>query len=263
MASPQPAPSQEPHHGGAGGTRPRGAHAGAPGRDTVGAIGVASEVPGPGLRPEVAEFVRLVLAAEEAQAFEYARRLLDTGMSAEQLFEGIFAETARELGAMWMTDDCSFYEVTSGTGRIQRLVREFSHQFLAHRPMPSAGGRILLTCASNEQHSLGVAMLGEFFIRDGWDVQIGPWLGSEELLDKVGESEYNLLGFSVSVSSRISKLQQDIRRARQVSRNRKIRVIVGGSLIATDPSLAERIGADGFATDAQSALREARRLLSA
>ena len=39
------------------------------------------------------------------------------------------AEAARTLGEMWEADDCSFYDVTLGTGRIQRLIREFSHQF--------------------------------------------------------------------------------------------------------------------------------------
>jgi methanogenic corrinoid protein MtbC1 len=48
-----------------------------------------------------------------------------------------------------------------------------------------------------------------------------------------------------------------------VSRNKDIKVIVGGSLITDDPSLAERIGADGFATDASSAIVEARRIISA
>jgi methanogenic corrinoid protein MtbC1 len=164
---------------------------------------------------------------------------------------------------MWTDDDCSFYDVTLGTGRIQRLVREFSHQFLADYAYPGSTGRILLCSAPDEQHSLGIAVLAEFFVRDGWDVHVGPGLGSEALLDKVREGEYHLLGFSVAVTSRLSKLQQDIRRARQVSRNPDIKVMVGGSLITEDPSLAERIGADGFATDAASAIAEARRLLPA
>lgn len=212
---------------------------------------------------EVQRFITVLLSQDETAAHAYAQELVASGVPTESLYEGLFAEAARTLGDMWDNDDCTFYDVTVGTGRIHRLVREFSHQFLAEQRYPGTTGRLLLSCAADEQHSLGVAMLAEFFIRDGWDVHIGPGLGSDGLLDKVRESEYNLLGFSVSVTSRISKLQQDIRRARQVSRNRDIRVIVGGALITADPTLAERIGADGYATDARSAVKEARRLISA
>jgi methanogenic corrinoid protein MtbC1 len=45
-----------------------------------------------------------------------------------------------------------------------------------------------------------------------------------------------------------------------VSRNADIRVLVGGHLFGTDSSLVEQLGADGFATDADSAVVVARRL---
>lgn len=212
---------------------------------------------------DVARFIKILLSFDEQAAHAFADELLDRGISAEQLYEQLFAEAARKLGDMWACDDCSFYDVTLGTGRIQRLVREFSHQFLAENVYPGSTGRLLLCSAADEQHSLGLAVLAEFFVRDGWDVHVGPGLGSEALLDKVRETDYHIIGFSVAVTSRIAKLQQDIRRVRQVSRNRDIRIMLGGSLITEDPSLAERIGADGYANDAASAIAAARRLLTA
>ena len=222
------------------------------------------EVPRVGDVPvDIQRFIRVLLSHDELAAHAFAAELLERGASAERLYEGLFAEAARTLGEMWATDDCTFYDVTLGTGRIQRLIREFSHQFLADHLYPGSTGRLLLCSATDEQHSLGMAVLAEFFVRDGWDVHVGPGLGSEGLLDKVRENDYHLLGFSVAVTSRIAKLQQDIRRARQVSRNPDIKVMVGGYLITEDPSLADRIGADGYAIDAASAIAEARRLLSA
>lgn len=215
---------------------------------------VALDVPG---------FIKILLSHDEQAAYTFAADLVERGVTTARLYEGLFAESARVLGEMWCTDDATFYDVTLGTGRIQRLIREFSHQFLADYLYPGSTGRLLLCSASDEQHSLGIAVLAEFFVRDGWDVHVGPGLGSDALLDKVRDSDYTLLGFSVAVTSRISKLQQDIRRARQVSRNKDIKVIVGGSLITADPSLAERIGADGFAIDATSAISAARRIISA
>lgn len=227
-------------------------------------LGVASERQ-PDIEPEldVQRFIRILLSHDEQAAQAFATELLERGVSTERLYEGLFAQSARAMGEMWASDDCTFYDVTLGTGRIQRLIREFSHQFLADYLYPGSTGRLLLCSAPDEQHSLGLAVLAEFFVRDGWDVHVGPGIGSEALLDRVRDSDYHMIGFSVAVTSRISKLQQDIRRARQVSRNRDIKVMVGGSLITEDPTLAERIGADGYAIDAASAIVEARRLISA
>ena len=230
------------------------------GKDSTGSLVVtfSSEVP-----LDVQRCIRILLSHDEQGAHVFAAELIERGVTTERLYEGLFAEAARTLGEMWESDDCSFYDVTLGTGRIQRLIREFSHQFLVDYVYPGSTGRLLLCSAGDEQHSLGVAVLAEFFIRDGWDVHVGPGLGSDALIDKVRESDFDLLGFSVACSSGISKLQQDIRRARKVSRNRDIKVIVGGALITEDPSLAELIGADGYAIDATSAIAEARRIISA
>lgn len=185
--------------------------------------GVIIELPRHELGFDVPRFIRILLSHDEQAAHAFAQELIERGVSTEHLYEGLFAEAARRLGQMWTDDDCTFYDVTLGTGRIQRLVREFSHQFLADHLYPGSTGRLLLASATDEQHSLGIAVLAEFFVRDGWDVHVGPGLGSESLLDKVRESEYHIIGFSVAVTSRLSKLQQDIRRARQVSRNPDIR----------------------------------------
>lgn len=211
----------------------------------------------------IVQFVEALLSSDDNAAPALATSYIESGTSPEDLFESVFPASARRLGDLWLSDDCSFYDVTVGSGRIHRLVRQFSPQFIAQQHLPGHTGRVLLAVAAEEQHSLGVAVLAEFFVRDGWDVHIEPGLASEGLLDKVRDSEYDLLGFSVSVSARIAKLQQDIRRSRQVSRNRDIRVLIGGQLITADPSLSSRIGADGYAVDARSAVREARRLISA
>lgn len=247
----------------AGGSRVR-QHRNGLGSDVEIDIGGAAQPERPAIGEfDIARFVKILLTHDEPAAQVLASELLERGVSAEQLYEELFAASARKLGEMWASDDCSFYDVTLGTGRIQRLVREFSHQFLVDNVYPGSTGRLLLCSAADEQHSLGLAVLAEFFVRDGWDVHVGPGLGSEALLDKVRETDYHMIGFSVAVTSRIAKLQQDIRRVRQVSRNPDIRVMVGGSLITEDPSLAERIGADGYATDASSAVAAARQLLPA
>lgn len=211
--------------------------------------------------PELGDFVKALLSPDDEVAMHFVDRLLDAGMTPQSLYEDCFTPAARILGEMWETDECSFYDVTVGTGRIQRMVRELSHRFLADQAFPGSTGRIILACAPGEQHSLGVAILAEYFAKDGWDVHLSSGLGSDGLLDKVREADYHILGLSVSGSDKVSVVKREIQMIRQVSRNRDIRVLVGGYVVSADPSVVRRLGADGFATDASNAVREARRML--
>jgi methanogenic corrinoid protein MtbC1 len=207
------------------------------------------------------DFIRALLAPDDEVSAHFIERLLEAGTTPQSLYEDCFTPAARILGEMWEEDECSFYDVTVGAGRIQRMVRELSHRFLANQAFPGSSGRILLGCAPGEQHSLGVAILAEYFVRDGWDVHLTSGLGSDGLLDKVRSAEYNLVGLSVSGTDTVTTLKRSIQMVKQVSRNRDIRILVGGYVISSDPTWVRRVGADGFASDAASALREARRMM--
>ena len=208
----------------------------------------------------VTDFTDTILSADEAAPGAFVRALLRDGMSPGTLLEQVFAPAARILGQRWETDECSFYEVTLASGHIQRLVRAISPLFLSDRACFGTMGRMLLTCAPGEQHTLGTLIIAEHFIRDGWDVHLMTIYGSDILLDMVRKTEYDCLGVSISCTQYISGLRKDIRRVRQVSRNADIRVLVGGHLFGADPSLVQQLGADGHATDADSAVVMARRL---
>lgn len=160
---------------------------------------------------------------------------------------------------MWEDDDCSFYEVTIGSGRIQCLMRELATQ-LSTFPSPGATGRVILSVAPGEQHTLGTMVVAEHLLRDGWDVHFMSSYDEEYLLDKVQEIRYDCVGLSISCTRHLNGLARDIKRIRQLSTNRDIQIILGGPLVTNDPEIVARVGADGFGVDGLSAVTEARRL---
>jgi len=207
----------------------------------------------------ISEFTLALLSAEEGAAGDLMRGLLARGVSPEGFFEDLFAPAARRLGVMWEDDDCSFYEVTIGSGRIQCLMRELATQ-LSTFPSPGATGRVILSVAPGEQHTLGTMVVAEHLLRDGWDVHFMSSYDEEYLLDKVQEIRYDCVGLSISCTRHLNGLARDIKRIRQLSTNRDIQIILGGPLVTNDPEIVARVGADGFGVDGLSAVTEARRL---
>jgi methanogenic corrinoid protein MtbC1 len=207
-----------------------------------------------------AEFLRRVRGSSETSAAEQVRILMASGVSLEAVFLDLLAPAARTLGRDWETDACDFVEVTVALGRMQRLLRSFSTLSSTDLPSGESVGGVLLSSISTEQHTLGLYMVAEFFVRAGWAVTLGGPIQSVELERAVAEEWFDVAGLSVSCTSRVPQVKQTIAGMRRRSKNPHMPILVGGCLFSADPSLVQEVGADGSAPDASAAPALAARL---
>lgn len=210
---------------------------------------------------DVFGFVGQILGSDDQAASDTVRSLIDRGVAVDGIYLDLLAPAARQLGLLWEDDECSFIDVTLGMGRLQRIIRDLSHVFQTESPDKSPPlGHVLLTCLPGEQHTLGLIMVAEFLIRDGFKVYVGaPW-SEADLLTLVSTEWFDVVGFSAGCESRLSALKREIHRIRGSSCNPDIRVLVGGQVFSVDEALVARVGADGWARDAKTCTAVARNL---
>jgi len=209
----------------------------------------------------VTELVRCLCGPDDEAVDRYLEAVLDAGVSCEAVYLDLLAPAARELGVMWEEDSCDFVQVTLALGRMQRALRSLSHLFLAGATRETPAGRIFLTCLPNEQHTLGLVMVAEFFVRAGWWVDLGHPLSESELLHSVGGDWYDVVGVSVACDTSLSRLKRELQAIRRGSRNPSVRVMVGGRAFDANPDLVRRVGADATAADAREAPEAAAALI--
>lgn len=206
-------------------------------------------------------FLDAVLAPSEEGVTFVIEALLARGVSAEAIYVELLGPTAYALGEMWVADTCDFVDVTVGLGRIQRALRSLSRVFLGgDADGKAASGKALLSCVPGEQHTLGLFLVAEFMMRDGWGVSLGPPVAEHDLLDLVRHDWFDVIGFSVACDTRLADLHRIIRKVRHASRNHDLGVMVGGRVFNERPELVARVGADISAPDARSASVHARQL---
>lgn len=218
------------------------------------------EIPGV---EQVHEFASLVLTQDASAASRYVEAMVDQGYLLETLYLDLLAPAARHLGELWEQDLCDFVDVTMALGRVQHVIREFSPVFReaadgsdAESPA-TRSRRILLTPAPGEQHSMGLLMVKEFFLRDGWEVVGGPGVPADEVALQVASEWFDCIGVSVGGDCRLAGLASWIGSLRAVSKNRTVSVLLGGPHFAAHPELAALFGADATAADARTAVRQA------
>jgi MerR family transcriptional regulator, light-induced transcriptional regulator len=202
---------------------------------------------------DVERLVTLLTTDTESATDLFIERLLERGVASEAIYLDLLAPVAHRLGERWEEDACDFVEVSIALGRIQRILRTLSHVFLSEVEPRDAVARVLLVGAPGDQHTLGLFMVAEFFVREGWMVEIGPPFVDQDLPEMLRAQHFDVVGFSVACDSRLSLVTREIRRVRRASCNRSVRVLVGGRVFNDSPDLVRRVGADGSATDARQA----------
>ncbi len=219
--------------------------------------------PVPRLGPEaVAEFTGIVLNGQIAESITYIDRLRGAGLGMAAVHLELLAPVARRLGSLWEEDLIDFTEVTVGLWRLQQVLREFSPAFRSEGARQPNGRRALFGAFPGEQHTLGLLIVTEFFRSAGWEVWDEPSASSDALEHAASREWFDIAGLSAGCESRLDTMAPAILAIRRASANPSISVIVGGPLFIRYPRLAQSVGADAMASDAQHAVLRAEELVA-
>lgn len=208
----------------------------------------------------VSDFTQALLAPDAGSAQAFVEGLEFAQTPPEAIFLDYFAPAARQLGDLWSSDECDFIDVSVGLHRLQSFMDEVDARFDCLPHGREIVGSALLVVAPGETHEFGIAMVGAFLRRAGFRVLSGS---SSGCLASLHANKIDIFGVSLSCTRHVEKLGRLLARARRVSRNAALKIIVGGPVFADDPKLADVLGADGMAVNAQEAVQLARSLLRA
>jgi methanogenic corrinoid protein MtbC1 len=208
---------------------------------------------------DVSAFLAHVVTADHHLAEAMLTVLRLRGASREEILLELFQPVARRLGEQWLGDECSFADVTLGVGRLQRLMRSDAMP-AGRRTGHARSGRILVACLPGEQHTLGAAIVEDFFRSAGWETVI--WSGPDEAtLEVVARSApFDLIGISIGDQRFLVGLGALVQRLRRASSRNLMGVIAGGRALAQGASAAA-YGLDAIVHDARGAVPAARALL--
>jgi methanogenic corrinoid protein MtbC1 len=213
--------------------------------------------------PEVDEFVSAVMFQDIQVALGQIDALRDRGLKSADIFLGLLAPAARQLGDLWLLDRCSFAEVTMGLVRLQNIMRAVAPPPRAQDPRGERERTVLLTVYPHEQHAFGITLVGQLFTEAGWRVTLMTPSRIGEVTQRLSAEWYDLVGISLSTDGLIEKLTSAISQMRRKSRNRSIGVLVGGATFNGNPDLYATVGANASASDGREAVRIAEGLVGA
>jgi methanogenic corrinoid protein MtbC1 len=128
---------------------------------------------------------------------------------------------------------------------------------------PGNGLRLVAVCANGELHEIGMRMVADLFEMDGWEtLYLGASTPIPAVVDQLLATPPHLLAISATIAPNVAAVAALVAAVRAEPALAAVSVMVGGTPFNQAPGLWRRLGADGTAPDARSALALARTMVT-
>ena len=119
-------------------------------------------------------------------------------------------------------------------------------------------GKFMIGTVQGDLHDIGKNLVAMMMKGAGFEViDLGVDVASEKFVEKAKAAGAQLVGISALLTTTMPKMEKTLKELRNAGL--KVKVMIGGAPVTQN--YADKIGADGYAADAASAVDVAKRLL--
>jgi corrinoid protein of di/trimethylamine methyltransferase len=208
-----------------------------------------------------AGLAQAVIDGEPEDAEEQARLALEQGLDPLACINEGLSPGIDRVGELFATGEYFLPDLIMG-GDAMKAALAILEPALAGDQERELLGRVVLGTVEGDLHEIGKTLVGTMLTANGFQVtDVGVDKSADEFIAAIKESQATLVGASALLTTTMLQQQKLIEAIEEAGLRDQVKVMVGGAPI-TD-SWAEKIGADGFAEDAISAVALAKRLAGA
>ncbi len=211
------------------------------------------------LQTESDRFIGMVLAESRDAQWQFLCELRQAGLDPEAIFLDVMTPAIRHLGDLWEDDRMSFIDVTTKSSHLQQMMRRLGAEWQT-QGSHCGNRRILLAPAPGEQHTFGLFLLAEMFLKAGWDTIVEPSTSLANLCDCVRLQSYDAIGLSAGSERSLATIAACVHEIRSAACKVDMRVFLGGWAFQTGLTSLDAYGADMVETDAREAVQKANML---
>ncbi len=206
------------------------------------------------------QYLDALLKGERHIANRLILDAVEAGTSVKDIYLNVFQRSQHEIGRLWQMNKISVAQEHYCTAATQLIMAQLYPHIFA---MDRIDRKLVATSVSEELHELGIRMVADFFEMEGWDTfYLGANTPTRSILETIAARRANVLAISVTIAAHIKTAADLIAAVRTTDRCRDINILVGGYAFNTAPDLWRKLGADGYARDAQEAIAVANGMMS-
>lgn len=203
------------------------------------------------------DFLDACLQLRRSDALAMIEAAGERGVPVRDIYLDVIAPVLRELGRLWHQNRVTVSQEHYCTAVAQMVMAQL---FPTIFDEARRGGRMVSTCVAGELHEIGARMVTDLFALHGWDtVFLGADAPNASVIDTLVQLDAQVLAVSATLGASLGEVAELIRDVRETPACTGVRIMVGGAAFNVDSGIWQRIGADGWAPDADAALALAAR----
>jgi corrinoid protein of di/trimethylamine methyltransferase len=164
------------------------------------------------------------------------------------------------VGQKFQAGEYFLPQMVIAANAMQQAMDLLEPELRARQQAIEALGTMVIGTVKGDIHEIGKSLVATMMSANGFRVyDVGVDVSPEEFVDKVRETEANLLGLSALLTTTMTVQREVIQAIEEAGIRDQVKVMVGGAPVTRD--WAESIGADGYADDVVGAVELGKRLI--
>jgi corrinoid protein of di/trimethylamine methyltransferase len=204
------------------------------------------------------EMADVLIKGDMKTISDLTQKALDQGYAAEHVLQNGLLAGMDVVGKRFKEGDMFIPEVLRSAKTMHKAM-EILRPILAQSDVQSQG-TFLIATVEGDMHDIGKNLVAMMFEGAGFEViNLGIDQKAQAIVDAVKEKKPNILGLSALLTTTMPKMEETIKSLHEAGVRDQVKVMVGGAPVTAE--YAEKIGADGYAPNAASAVDKAKELL--
>lgn len=165
------------------------------------------------------------------------------------------------VGEKFQTGEYFLPQMVIAANAMQQAMAMLEPELHARHQAVETPGTLVIGTVKGDIHEIGKSLVATMMSANGFRVyDVGVDVSAATFVDKIKETEANLLGLSALLTTTMTAQREVIQALEEAGIRDRVKVMVGGAPVTEE--WAEAIGADGYAEDVVGAVELGKRLVA-
>jgi 5-methyltetrahydrofolate--homocysteine methyltransferase len=198
-----------------------------------------------------------VIGGDQNAAVEITKAAIEEGTAAKSVLDDGLIAGMDTVGARFKKNEIYIPEVLIAARAMKMAMEILAPELVKAGVEPV--GKLLIGTVQGDLHDIGKNLVAMMLKGAGFEViDLGVDVGPEKFVEQVKAADAQLVGMSALLTTTMPGMERTVKALKDAGVSAK--VMIGGAPVTQD--YADRIGADGYAPDAASAVDMAKSLVA-
>lgn len=204
-------------------------------------------------------FFQALSAGKTEEVEKLIEKALAAGLAPEKILNDGLIKGMERIGMQFKNNEIYIPEVLIAA-RAMHAGLAVLRPILAKSTGP-ASAKVVLGTVRGDLHDIGKNLVGMMLAGGGWEViDLGIDVPPEKFVEVAREKGAQIIGMSALLTTTMLQMKTTIDLLQKEGGHEEIKTIIGGAPVTAE--FAKKIGADGYAPDAASAVQVVKELVS-